>query len=155
MNLRKSAARASSRTLKMTEDFELPAGTRLYVIGDIHGRSDLLDQILEVIYRDIEKHGRRESLTITLGDYIDRGPDSRGVLERLARNPFPGRYLALRGNHEVLFESFLRDGSHADIWRQFGGLETLTSYGVPVSEMMVGKGIQEAARALNLVVPKV
>ena len=78
MNLRKSAARASSRTLKMTEDFELPAGMRLYVIGDIHGRSDLLDQILEVIYRDIEKHGRRESLTITLGDYIDRGPDSRG-----------------------------------------------------------------------------
>jgi serine/threonine protein phosphatase 1 len=139
----------------MTNAFEIPEGMRLYVIGDIHGRSDLLDQMMEVIHRDIEKRGWRESLTITLGDYVDRGPDSRGVLERLARNPFPGHYMALRGNHEVLFESFLRDGSYADIWRQLGGLETLHSYGVPVGEIMVGKGAKEAARALSLMVPKV
>jgi serine/threonine protein phosphatase 1 len=138
----------------MSNDFEIPAGVRLYIIGDIHGRSDLLDQMVEVIHRDI-KHGWRESLTITLGDYVDRGPDSRGVLERLVRNPFPSRYIALKGNHEVLFESFMRDGSDADIWLQFGGLETLHSYGVPVSEVTVGKGAKEAARALNLVVPKV
>ena len=68
----------------MTNAFEIPEGMRLYVIGDIHGRSDLLDQMVGVIHRDIEKRGWRESLTITLGDYVDRGPDSRGVLERLA-----------------------------------------------------------------------
>jgi Calcineurin-like phosphoesterase len=139
----------------MSNDFEIPAGVRLYIIGDIHGCSDLLDQMVEVIHRDIEKHGWRESLTITLGDYVDRGSDSRGVLERLVRNPFPSRYIALKGNHEALFESFMRDGSDADIWLRFGGLETLHSYGVPVSEVMVGKGAKEAARALNLVVPKV
>ena len=55
----------------------------------------------------------------------------------------------------MLFESFLRDGSCADIWRQLGGLETLHSYGVPVGEIMVGKGAKEAARALGLMVPKV
>ena len=86
----------------MSNDFETPAGERLSIIGDIHGCSDLLDKMLEVIHRDIEKHGCRESLTITLGDYVDRGPDSRGVLERLVRNPFPSRYIALKGNHEVL-----------------------------------------------------
>ena len=104
---------------------------RLYVIGDIHGRSDLLDRIIDEIYRDIEKFGNRECLTITLGDYVDRGPDSRGVLDRLSRNPFPTRYIALKGNHELLFEAFLRDPSVADFWRRLGGLETLHSYGIP------------------------
>ena len=46
---------------------------------------------------------------MTLGDYIDRGPHSRGVIERLAENPFPGDYIALKGNHEALFEAFLAD----------------------------------------------
>src|ERR1022692_4667080 len=102
---------------------------RLYIVGDIHGRSDLLDRIVDEIHRDIERYGYRECLTITLGDYVDRGPDSRGVLDRLSRNPFPTNYVALRGNHEVLFESFLHDCSGADIWRQQGGLETMHSYG--------------------------
>jgi serine/threonine protein phosphatase 1 len=127
---------------------------RLYVIGDIHGRSDLLDRMVSAIHRDIEKYGRQKSLTITLGDYVDRGPDSRGVLERLARNPFPGEYVALKGNHEALFESFLHDRAGADFWRQLGGLETLHSYGVPVSDLMVGQGIEEAADALNAAIPE-
>ena len=139
----------------MTDQSEISVDDiRLYIIGDIHGRSDLLDQTVNEIHRDIEKHGWRENLTITLGDYVDRGPDSRGVLERLASNPFPGQYIALKGNHEVLFESFLHHGSGADFWRQFGGLETLHSYGVPVSDLMVGKGAKEAARALNAAIPE-
>jgi serine/threonine protein phosphatase 1 len=139
----------------MTEQLELAAGVRIYVIGDIHGRSDLLDQMVSLIHRDIDKHGWRDSLTITLGDYVDRGPDSRGVLERLIGNPFPGRYLGLKGNHEVLFERFLQNGSCAEIWQQLGGLETLASYGVPLSKLTVGRGAKEAARAANLIVPKV
>jgi serine/threonine protein phosphatase 1 len=127
---------------------------RLYIIGDIHGRADLLDRMVNAIHRDLEKYDRRDSLTITLGDYVDRGPDSRGVLERLARNPFPGEYVALKGNHETLFESFLYHTSGADFWRQLGGLETLHSYGVPVNDLMVGQGIEEAAHALNAAVPE-
>src|SRR5215470_17202537 len=84
----------------------LSAETRAYVIGDIHGRSDLLDQMAEEITRDLEKSPVAEGLTVTLGDYVDRGPDSRGVLDRLASNPFPTKYIALKGEHEALFEAF-------------------------------------------------
>jgi serine/threonine protein phosphatase 1 len=127
---------------------------RLYVIGDIHGCSDLLDRIVDEISRDIEQKSGGECLTITLGDYVDRGPDSRGVLDRLARNPFPTNYVALKGNHEVLFETFLQDPSAGDSWRRLGGLETLVSYGVPVNELMLGKGFEGAARALRAAVPR-
>ena len=127
---------------------------RVYVIGDIHGRSDLLDRMTAVISADLKANPVEQSLTVTLGDYIDRGPDSRGVLERLTRNPFPTAFIALKGNHELMFESFLQDPSVGDQWRRFGGLETLTSYGIPVGSMMLGKGFEHAAQALNAAVPR-
>ena len=128
-------------------------GLRLYIIGDIHGRADLLDQMVAKIDDDIARHRRTNCVTITLGDYIDRGPNSRGVLERLSRNPFPTRYIALKGNHEALLEMFLRNPSVADQWRRLGGLETLHSYGVPINEVMVGKGYDKAAQALRAAIP--
>jgi serine/threonine protein phosphatase 1 len=132
----------------------LSAETRAYVIGDIHGRSDLLDRMVEEIARDLERSPVAEGLTVTLGDYVDRGPDSKGVLDRLASNPFPTKYIALRGNHEALFEAFLRDPTVASQWRRFGGLETLHSYGVPVAAVMIGKGFEEASSALRQSVPQ-
>ena len=105
---------------------------RLYVIGDIHGRSDLLDNIADQISRDLAANPASDCLIVTIGDYIDRGPDSRGVLDRLADNPFPTDFVALKGNHEALFEMFLDDPAVAAHWRRLGGLETLHSYGVPV-----------------------
>jgi serine/threonine protein phosphatase 1 len=127
---------------------------RLYVIGDIHGRSDLLDRMVAAIARDLEANPVEESLTVTLGDYIDRGPDSRGVLDRLIKNPFPTQFIALKGNHELMFESFLHDPSIADQWRRYGGLETLISYGVPVGSMMLGKDYEQAAEALRAAIPR-
>lgn len=105
------------------------ANAPLYVIGDIHGCLDLLDRLIEAIYRDAGERGT-ESLTVTVGDYIDRGPDSRGVIDRLMANPFPGRYVALKGNHEAMMESFLADPSLGGLWQYNGGLETLHSFGV-------------------------
>ncbi len=126
--------------------------TRLYVVGDIHGRLDLLDRLIDAIRRDVDEYGN-DCQTVTLGDYIDRGPNSRGVIERLLVNPFPGPYVALKGNHEVLLESFLADPAVGEHWRRLGGLETLHSYGVPVSGVMVGKAYEEAAERLRVAIP--
>jgi serine/threonine protein phosphatase 1 len=127
---------------------------RTYVIGDIHGRSDLLDRMVDLISLDLETNPVGDCLTVTIGDYIDRGPDSRGVLDRLAGNPFSTRFVALKGNHEALFETFLSDPSIAEQWRRLGGLETLHSYGIPVTELMVGKNYEQASKALRNAVPE-
>ena len=138
----------------LTDAVTLDDNQRLYVIGDIHGRADLLDQIAQAIDRDLADNPAKAATTITLGDYVDRGPDSRGVLERLARNPFPTAYVALKGNHEELFGWFMRDPGVGPQWRHLGGLETLHSYGIPVAQLMRGKGFDEAAIALQNAVPE-
>ncbi len=120
----------------------------LYVIGDIHGRLDLLDRMIAAIQRDAGEHGT-DSLTVTVGDYIDRGPDSRGVIERLMVNPFPGRFVALKGNHEAILENFLADPHRVgDHWRQLGGLATLRSFGVSLSSFS-GYDFERAAAQLR------
>ncbi len=135
----------------MTEKIDIGAA-RLYVIGDIHGRSDLLDRMIGEIRRDVERHGD-DCLTVTLGDYVDRGPDSRGVLDLLVKNPFPARYIALKGNHEDLLEMFLRDPARGTHWRRVGGLETLQSYGVRVAPLMLAKSYRQAAEQLRAAMP--
>lgn len=126
---------------------------RLYVIGDIHGRADLLDRLIDTISDDLGSTSGRDCLTVTVGDYIDRGPASRTVLDRLAGNPFPTAYIALKGNHEALLEGFLSDPEHADDWRLCGGLETLHSYGVDVFHVMRGRHYEAAAEALAAALP--
>ena len=125
---------------------------RLYVIGDIHGRLDLLDRVIEAIHRDVEAHGSG-ALTVTLGDYIDRGPASRSVLDRLIGNPFPTRLIALKGNHEALLERLLANPTLGEHWRNFGGAETLHSYGVPAGTLMAGKDYTAAADRLRAALP--
>jgi len=125
---------------------------RIYVIGDIHGRLDLLDQMIGKIRRDFGEYDG-DGLTVTLGDYVDRGPNSRSVLERLTQNPFATPYIALKGNHEELLAMFMQDPTFGADWRRLGGLETLNSYGVAVAPLMVGKGYEEAADELNAVMP--
>jgi serine/threonine protein phosphatase 1 len=134
--------------------FDLSKVSRLYVIGDIHGRPDLLDRMAAAIKHDLGSHPSDGTLTVTLGDYVDRGPDSRGVIERLIQNPFSMPYVGLRGNHEHLFMSFLTDPSVGPAWRDLGGLETLHSYGVAVASLMMGKNFDNAAQALRQAVPE-
>ena len=132
----------------------VPVPDRLYVVGDIHGRADLLEQMIAKITRDLDPALAKGCLTVTLGDYVDRGPESRMVVDRLADNPFPTAFIALKGNHEVLLERFLSDPSTVQLWRNLGGLETLHSYGVDVSRVMRGTGYEEAAAALRDRLPR-
>lgn len=121
----------------------LSSGLRIYAVGDIHGRMDLLDELASLIQADLVD-APKETLTIFLGDYIDRGPGSYGILERLSTGDFPTAFLALRGNHEEMALKFLEDESVLEGWRKFGGLETLHSYGVDVGDAMRGKGFGAA-----------
>src|SRR3954462_12236362 len=92
--------RSLSRLFYLMESADIANdGARLYVIGDIHGRLDLLDRVIIAIRSDVMQHGV-DAITVTLGDYVDRGPASCGVLDRLADNPFPTPYVAPKGNHE-------------------------------------------------------
>ena len=123
----------------------LPSGVRIYAVGDIHGRLDLLDALAEQIRADLVS-APPEVMTIFLGDYVDRGPASAGVLDRLSRNDFPTPIYALRGNHEEIFLRFLDDGTVLEGWRRFGGIETLHSYGVDVMEAIRGGGYDLARK---------
>lgn len=107
-----------------------PEGLRLYAIGDIHGRLDLLRDL----HARIVEHGRNFAGTrkiIYLGDYIDRGLDSRGVIELLSTETLDGfEPVFLRGNHDDWLLHFLQDSSRGPGWLRNGGDATLFSYGV-------------------------
>ena len=109
--------------------------------------------MVEAIREDLAAHPARDALTVTLGDYIDRGPDSRGVLDRLARNPFPTDYVALKGNHEQMLETFLRDPSTAPHWLMNGAGETLHSYDVAIERSMTEPDFSKLAAAFRAVLP--
>jgi diadenosine tetraphosphatase ApaH/serine/threonine PP2A family protein phosphatase len=133
------------------EDVRSSAPKHIYAIGDIHGRLDLLERAITAIRRDVEQYGPA-ALTVTLGDYIDRGPQSRGVLDRLIENPFPTSYVALKGNHEALLEDFLADPATGPHWRQQGGVETLQSYGIHLRGLMPAD-FAEARNQLRAALP--
>ena len=86
-----------------------PADTRIYAIGDIHGRADLLIETIARIDDDLERRPIEHAVEVYLGDYIDRGPDSKTVIDLLAVRLVENRAVCLRGNHELLMENFLRD----------------------------------------------
>ncbi len=111
---------------------EVPEGLRIYAVGDIHGRTDLLDAMIDMIERDNSERAKARTLLIFLGDYIDRGPNSSGVIERLVHGIPP--HLEphfLKGNHEDFLLKFLRDPLLGPVWLQNGGDATLMSYRVP------------------------
>ena len=126
-----------------------PRGYRAYAIGDIHGRLDLLELLLADIERDGAAREPRKTVLVFLGDVIDRGPDSRAVLERLRTYRRPQlRTVFLAGNHEeVLLRLLGGEQGLLNSWLTFGGAETLKSYGVdPVAVQAMGE-----ARALEAI----
>jgi serine/threonine protein phosphatase 1 len=124
----------------------VPEGTRVYCVGDIHGRDDLLREMAERIEADMEVRSFDRVVTVFLGDYVDRGLGSMQVVERLARSDWPTPMIALAGNHEDLLLTFLDDKGLLELWQGLGGLETLHSYGVDVGPASAGRDF-EAVRA--------
>lgn len=108
-----------------------PPQTRIYAVGDIHGRADLLSETIARIEDDLLRRPIAHAPEIYLGDYIDRGPDSKAVIDILAARMVRKHVACLRGNHEDLMERFLRDPDALRSWLKLGGMPTLTSYGVP------------------------
>jgi len=115
----------------MVPEARTPKGMRLYVIGDVHGRRDLLAKTHRRIARDLERRPVPDCRVIHLGDYIDRGPESAAVLEHLANYGTDERAVFLRGNHDQFLINFMAgiDGEF-DIWMQNGGIKTLDSFGL-------------------------
>lgn len=106
-----------------------PDGLRVYAIGDIHGCADALDALLAKIERDAQD-GPAHQL-IFLGDYVDRGPASRDVLDRLVEiAASDADAVFLKGNHEAAMLDFLVDPHDNAAWLEWGGEETLESFGV-------------------------
>ena len=111
----------------------LPDNHRIYCIGDIHGRLDLLTQLQQLILIDAEHYLGNKTI-VYLGDYIDRGPESKQVIDYLIDHDklTDFKKIYLLGNHEQAFLQFLHTGEPniANDWFKFGGLTTLMSYGV-------------------------
>ncbi len=126
-----------------------PEGYRAYVVGDVHGRLDLLEALLRKIEADIAARPKSEVVLVFVGDLIDRGPSSAGVVERLRGYQKDGvRTVFLLGNHEeVLLRILASEAELIPGWLRFGGAECLRSYGVDPARL---KGLDDA-EALALI----
>ena len=113
----------------------LPQGQRLYAIGDIHGCLELLIRCYELIDKDSRSKGPAETTVVHLGDYVDRGPNSRGVIDYFLKNTLPDlKKIWLKGNHEDFLMKYCDGQDVADAWFHNGAAETLKSYGVRLEE---------------------
>lgn len=124
----------------------VPPGRRVYAIGDIHGEDALLERLLRQIRADAKATSGCQPVAVFLGDYIDRGPMSFEVIDRLINQPLPGfETVFLKGNHEAMMLDFLA-GPPDPLWLFNGGAETLHSYGVEGFWMFADAASLEAAR---------
>jgi len=111
----------------------LPAGQRVYAVGDVHGCDGQLAALHAAIATDLAARPIAHALLVHLGDYIDRGPDSAAVLDRLTRPVAPGLHAVhLMGNHEDMLMRTLASGNAQDAahWLHNGGGDTLASWGL-------------------------
>jgi serine/threonine protein phosphatase 1 len=129
-----------------------PDGTVIYAIGDVHGRLDLLRTMHDDIARDIARHGCDWRI-VQLGDYVDRGSDSAGVIDFLIdRSEETGRIVSLAGNHDTAFLDFLALPDPEGLFARYGGVETARSYGVTL-QLEDRSAFRAGAQALGDAVP--
>jgi serine/threonine protein phosphatase 1 len=115
----------------------LPPGQRVYAVGDVHGCLDRLEAMHELIAADLAERPTDQTVLVHLGDYVDRGPESAGVVARLADGAvLPGIPMVnLMGNHEHMMLAALvsGDAEATELWLANGGADSLLSWGVPRS----------------------
>lgn len=135
---RKSRAEAATEpSAPATQDMPLPL-QQTYIIGDIHGRADLLELMLELIDAHIGGTAAEDPMLVFVGDYIDHGPDSAVVLGRMRelQESFPSNVTCLMGSHERMMLDFLADpATRGPRWIRSGAVETLRSFGVPTADL--------------------
>jgi serine/threonine protein phosphatase 1 len=132
----------------------LPEELRIYAVGDVHGRADLLKQLFSRIDEDLKKHPIAETMHIFLGDYIDRGEDSAAVLDLLIERARTHRMSCLKGNHEHFLSEFLENPGVLRHWAQYGALPTLASYGLTPTINADPKEQAELSTSLCNAIPK-
>ena len=110
----------------------VPAGMRVYAIGDVHGHADRLAALLGAIDAELDADPPAAHRIVALGDYCDRGPDTRGVLDQLiARSAADPDTICILGNHDQLMLDMLTDPHEAaPSWLTWGGIQTLAAYGI-------------------------
>jgi len=132
----------------------VPTGVRVYAVGDVHGRADLLTLLFSRIDADLADRPIDRPIQVFLGDYIDRGPASRQALDCLIDRSRSHETICLRGNHEVFLAEFLRNPGTIGEWRQYGGLETLVSYGIVPALNQQAAEWNRVATALSRALPQ-
>lgn len=113
---------------------KMPPGERAYVVGDIHGRADLFEELIKAIEHDDVEAGMAETTVVLLGDLVDRGPDSCGVIKLSRLWTEYRKVLFLAGNHEEMFLGAFKDKAVLRHFLKHGGRETIMSYGVSRKE---------------------
>jgi len=131
----------------------VPEDVRVYAIGDIHGCLVELDGLLAKIVEDAADFDGERQL-VFLGDYVDRGPDSKGVLDRLLALPAGFKPHYILGNHDQILLDFLDNPFLFRDWRDYGGRETLMSYGVTPPRFDREEAYSKARDALQSVMPQ-
>lgn len=134
----------------------VPENCRVYAIGDIHGRADLLDRLHGQILDDAKTAPDLRKVVVYVGDYIDRGPDSFDVIDALIERPLGGfeRHY-LKGNHEDMMIAFLETGTHGETWIINGGRNTLDSYGIGLWDLISDlRDLEKARDKLRQAVPE-
>jgi serine/threonine protein phosphatase 1 len=138
----------------MKERPRVPTGSRIYAVGDVHGRADLLSNIFERIDDDLDARPNENAIQVFLGDYVDRGPHSRQVIDLLLARLRLHRLHCLKGNHEDCVLRFLHDPSVFTEWTSIGGWPTVLSYGVTPTRRDDAYSQQEVAIALYRAMPE-
>jgi serine/threonine protein phosphatase 1 len=136
-----------------TQRARVPKGQRIYAVGDIHGCADLLANLFDRVDDDIRLRPASNILQVFLGDYIDRGPDSRQVLDLLIARQRGTDAVFLKGNHEDFAIRFLKDPTILTQWKNIGGLNTVASYGVATTNYREARSQRAMAVALRLSMP--